>query len=384
MPAELLIAVGPGEWRAVLIEAGEPVELHVERGEGRERGSQHLGRVLRLAPNLAAALVDIGDERPAFLPMGETVPPGRRLAEGERVLVRIRREAQGGKAARLTMRVALDEPAAARAAVLDPPARLEPAAGFALGLARALPLAPQQIAADEHAALAEIRAAFPEASAAYRAAVEWPLDLDALIERALRPSLALPGGGTLHLEGTRAATLIDVDSGAAEPLAVNLAAAAAIAREVRLRNLGGGIVVDFIGLDGKGQRERVKAALAGAVAADPAGTQILGWTRLGHLELVRPRRGRPLAEIIAEPAGGAVAKTPLTLAFEALRALARASRAEPHREWRLAVAPAVAAAFAGPAAAALRELERQLGRPVEIAAGAAAAGAGEPFQLAPR
>ena len=368
MPAELLIAVGPGEWRAVLTEDGVPAELYVERGSRREIGSLHLGRVLRLAPNLSAALVDIGDERPAFLPLGEVMPAGRRLDEGARVAVQIRREAQGGKAARLTMRVALPPEIEARAASLAPPARLGPAAGFAEGLARALPLAPPRVAADDHAAISEIRAAFPDAEFRYLAALDWPVDLEVLFERALMPSLPLPGGGTLHIETTQAATLIDVDSGGAAAFAVNLEAAAAIACELRLRNIGGGIVVDFIGLDESGMRERVRAALARAVAPDPAAPQVLGWTRLGHLELVRPRRGRPLAEALLERAQGAFVKSAATLAFAALRAVLREARATPHGNWRLAVVPEVAAALAGPAAAALAELEQRLGRKLEIAA----------------
>lgn len=385
MPVELLIAAGPGEWRAVLVEDGAAVELYVERGEGREAGSLHLGRVLRLVPNLSAALVDIGDERPAFLPLGEARPGGARLDEGARVLVQIRREAQAGKAARLTMRPSLPEAhrhaIERRAAALDPPARLDPASGFAVGLARALPQEPQRVAADDRAAIPELRAAFPAAEVAYLAAPDWPLDPEALFDAALLPSLALPGGGTLHIETTQAATLIDVDSGTAAALAVNLEAAAAIARELRRRNIGGGIVVDFIGLDSRQQRERLRAALARALAPDPAQPRVLGWTRLGHLELVRPRRGRPLAEMLLESAPAALVKTAATIAFEALRALAREARAEPHRGWRLTLAPAVAAALRGPAAAALAGLEERLGRHIEIAAEPALAR--ERFQLSP-
>src|SRR6185437_5189866 len=95
---ELLIAAGAGEWRAALLEAEVPVELYVERGDRSELGSIHLGRMLRLLPGLGAALVDIGGDRPAFLPQREIMPRGRSLHEGERVLVQIRREAQAGKA----------------------------------------------------------------------------------------------------------------------------------------------------------------------------------------------------------------------------------------------------------------------------------------------
>jgi cold shock CspA family protein len=100
---QLLISAGPGEWRAALLETGVPVELFVERGDRSEAGSIHLSRVARLLPALGAALVDIGGGRPAFLPQSEVLPRGRRLHEGERVVVQVRREAQAGKAARVTM-----------------------------------------------------------------------------------------------------------------------------------------------------------------------------------------------------------------------------------------------------------------------------------------
>ena len=107
MDRVLLISARPGEWRAALLEAEAPVELYVERGDRSEAGSLYLGRVVRLLPALGAALVEIGGDRPAFLPQREVVPRGKRLHEGERVVVQIRREAQGGKAARVTMASAL-------------------------------------------------------------------------------------------------------------------------------------------------------------------------------------------------------------------------------------------------------------------------------------
>jgi Ribonuclease G/E len=255
---------------------------------------------------------------------------------------------------------------------LDPPAQLDPAPGFAAALALRLPGEPQQILADDPAVLRELRDVFPSADIAHRISEEWPVDLDALFDAALAPSLALPGGGSLHIEETRAAVLIDVDSGTPEggsaartALRVNLAAAAAIARQLRLRGLGGGIVVDFVGLEGSRPRERVRQAMAGALNGDPAQPQVLGWTRLGHLELVRPRRFRPLSEAMLDPQG--IGKNAVALAFEALRALHREARADPAANWRLAVSPAVAAAMHGPAAAALRALETRLGRRVAIA-----------------
>jgi Ribonuclease G/E len=101
-----------------------------------------------------------------------------------------------------------------------------------------------------------------------------------------------------------------------------------------------------------------------ALAGDPAPPQILGWTRLGHLEIVRPRRGRSLGAAMLDPRG--VGQSAVTLAFEALRALYREARARPAANWRLAVSPAVAAALRGPAAGGLSALEMRLGRSIAI------------------
>jgi ribonuclease G len=445
MPRDLLIAAGPGEWRAALLEDGEPVELRVERGDGAEIDSIYFGRIMALLPALGAALVDIGGERPSFLPQSEIFPRGTRLNEGAAVVVQIRREAQGGKAAQLTTGVTLRgrfveltagrqgitgadafstedrvrlaaatgdaaiglrlrqsapietlaeearilrgrwDDIVGRAARTEPPTRLHPAVGHAAALAAALP-PPQLVLVDQPAAVPAIRAAFPDAETALLPEEQWPIGLDALFDAALSPTVTLAGGGTLHIEPGRAATLIDVDSGtpatgSPQPtaLATDLAAAAAIARQIRMRNLAGGIVIDFVGLEDHRARERVRAALAAAVKSDPLQPQILGWTRLGHLELVRRRRARPFAELLLERT--APVKTAASVAYEALRALARAARAEPRQAWRLVAAPDVAAALVGEAAAALSALKQRLGRTIAIDVDPGSPR--ERFQLAP-
>ena len=373
MPGDLLIGAGPGEWRAAWVEQGAAVELYVERGDTAPAGSVHLGRVVRRTLGLDAVLVDIGYERPGFLPLGHAAD--QRLDEGARIIVQVRREAQQDKGARLSGRIAPHEAArlAKSAARLEPPAQLDPPPGFTRALALRLPDRPEHVLTDDAAILRELREAFPEAEIAHRTIEDWPLDLDAAFAAALTPSLALPGGGSIHIAETRAAVLIDVDTGTPDApsaeraaIAANLAAAKTIARQLRLRQLGGGIVIDFIGLEGRGARDRLRQAMAAALAGDPAQPQVLGWTRLGHFELVRPRRGRPLSEAMLE--AGSIGKSSAALAFEALRLLQREARARPAANWRLVVAPAVEAALRGIGAAGLHALETRLGRHIAIAA----------------
>jgi ribonuclease G len=383
LSADLLISAGPGEWRAAWVEGNEACELYVERGDTKPAGSRHLGRVVRVVPGLDAALVDIGDARPGFLPLRD-VPAGMTAEEGARIVVEVRREAWQDKAPRLTAKQAGgDAPALA-----NPPAQLFPAPGLAAALALRLPGLPGRVITDDAAILAELRGAFREAEITMLAAGDWPIDLDAAFEAALAPNLALRGGGRVHIEEARAATLIDVDTGTPETgsaeraaLAANRAAATLIAKQLRLRNIGGAVVIDFVGLarnaGRSGQREQVRHALETALAGDPAKPQLLGWTRLGHIELVRPRRGRSLADALLEP--GSRAKQPLAVAHEALRRLQREARANPAANWRLSTSPGVATALQGPAAAALRALESRLGRRIAIDA----APGQEDFDIAP-
>jgi Rne/Rng family ribonuclease len=266
-----------------------------------------------------------------------------------------------------------------QAAECRPPCRLDRQVGFAAALAARLPGRPHSVLADDPAAIPELRALFADVPVALAGPAATPIDIAAAIDAALHPEVALAGGGTLHIAETRAAVLIDVDSGTPERgtqhetgLAANRAAVREIARQLRLRNLGGAIVVDFVGLDGRGWRESVRAALVAALAGDPARPVALGWTRLGHFELTRPRRGRPLSETLLDPGletplGAAFRKSALTIAHEALAALLREARARPAANWQLRVPPSVAASFAADAAPARRALEERLGRAIALA-----------------
>ena len=121
--------------------------------------------------------------------------------------------------------------------------------------------------------------------------------LEDAIERALEPVLPLDGGGSLSLEETRAGIVIDVDGGGRKgALALNLEAAGAIAREVRLRGLGGLILIDFVDLDRAADRRRVERRLADGFAGDPAARRQLPVSPLGVVEMTRQRLGAPLAE----------------------------------------------------------------------------------------
>ena len=119
------------------------------------------------------------------------------------------------------------------------------------------------------------------------------------IEGLFHPYVVLPGGGTLIIEQTAALTAIDVNSGADKraPSAINLEAAREIARQIRLRNLGGMILIDFLKLKDEAARKQLQKELGGLFEEkDSCTVQIHGFTRLGLLEVTRSRRTPPLQE----------------------------------------------------------------------------------------
>jgi len=112
---------------------------------------------------------------------------------------------------------------------------------------------------------------------------------------------ALPGGGHLFIEPTRALVAVDVNTGADTSLAAgvkaNLACARELPRALRLRGLGGQITVDLAPMPRK-DRRGFETALRAAFRSDPDDTALAGWTPLGHYELQRKRSRMPLAETL--------------------------------------------------------------------------------------
>lgn len=207
----------------------------------------------------------------------------------------------------------------ARRAGLRPSALLHRDADPVLALLRDAGADIDEIVTDSRGAAETLRhrlgTALPELAGhvAFRPLRDWVPSLEEIVEQvdaALDPEVALPGGGFLLFEPGRTLTAIDVNSGGAaiegggrkaaarRLVDVNLAAAAEIARQLRLRNLGGIIVIDFIDVKGGPARARVVEALEAALAGDPAPCQIGAMSRFGLVEMTRRRRGASLSELL--------------------------------------------------------------------------------------
>lgn len=284
-------------------------------------GDVHVGRVTARIPAMAGAFVTLVDAE-GFLPDSAG---GAGLSEGMPVGVTITRTAQGGKGPRL-----------ARATVAaDGPVRLIARGPTPLDrLATAYPQAEIQV--DDLALFASLRPTYPNRIA--KVAIAFDDSLEARFESLGSPRAELPGGLVATITPTPALVAIDIDGGAstaerggkqAVQFAANRAALPALAREIRLRNLSGAILVDLAGVSAK-RRAGLGPDLSAALADDPARPRLLGFTALGLAEILRPRTGPPLHELLAGPHAAGLS---------ALRQVAR----QPLPRLRLRAAPAVIA-----------------------------------------
>ncbi|WP_169567600.1 ribonuclease E/G [Sneathiella limimaris] len=122
--------------------------------------------------------------------------------------------------------------------------------------------------------------------------------------------IALTGGGNITVEQTEALVAIDVNSGTSDmgggategPLSLNLVAAKEIARQIRLRNLSGILIIDFLRLQEKEARQALNDALSRYIVDDPATVRLIGFTSLGLFEMTRQRTRPSLAHLLSLPA----------------------------------------------------------------------------------
>lgn len=131
--------------------------------------------------------------------------------------------------------------------------------------------------------------------------------LETALSRALSEKVWLKSGGSLVLQPTEALVSIDVNTGKFDGkkrleetfFKINLEAAEEIAVQLRLRNLSGIIIVDFIDMEEEAHREQLLKAFAAALADDPVKVNLLGFTRLNLMELTRKKVRKPLHELLA-------------------------------------------------------------------------------------
>lgn len=203
--------------------------------------------------------------------------------------------------------------------------------------------------------------------------------IDDEIERALARRVDLKSGGYLVVDQTEAMTTIDVNTGGFVGtrsfddtiFKTNLEAAQAIARQLRMRNLGGIIIVDFIDMASAEHREAVLAEFQRALARDRTRMTMSGFTQLGLVEMTRKRTRESLAHILCEPCptchGRGSMKTARTVCYEILREVVREWRqfGDTH-EFRVLASQAVVDLFLEDESQALALLSDFIAKPVSL------------------
>jgi ribonuclease G len=204
--------------------------------------------------------------------------------------------------------------------------------------------------------------------------------VDDEIARALERKVPLKSGGYLVLDQTEAMTTIDVNTGAyvghrnleETIFRTNLEAAQAIARQVRLRNLGGIIIVDFIDMEEEDHRAQVLFALERALQNDHARNQITEVSRLGLVEMTRKRTRESLEHVLCQPCptcqGRGSVKTPESVCYEIFRDVLRQARQFEFQELLVLAHAEVLDLLVDEEAAGLAALEALTGKPIRLQA----------------
>ena len=199
------------------------------------------------------------------------------------------------------------------------------------------------------------------------------------IEKALSRRVELKSGGYLIIDQTEAMTTIDVNTGGFVGsrnfddtiFKTNLEAAHAIARQLRLRNLGGIIVLDFIDMQSDAHRAAVLEEFKRALARDRTRITVSGFTTLGLVEMTRKRTRESLAHVLCEPCptcgGRGEVKTADTVCYEVLREILREARAfNEAREFRILASQNVIDRFLEEEAPSLEMLASFIGKRVSV------------------
>ncbi|NAW86389.1 ribonuclease G [Photobacterium halotolerans] len=203
-------------------------------------------------------------------------------------------------------------------------------------------------------------------------------DTENEIQRALDRKVELKSGGYLIIDQTEAMTTVDINTGAfvgrrnleETIFNTNIEATKAIARQLRLRNLGGIIIIDFIDMASEEHRRRVLTALEQALSYDRVKTNINGFTQLGLVEMTRKRTRESIEHVLCGTCptceGRGTVKTVDSVCYEILREITRVNRAYDADRFVAYVSPAVAETLAGEEYHALAELEVFIGKQVEV------------------
>ncbi|MEG3110468.1 MULTISPECIES: ribonuclease G [Pantoea] len=203
-------------------------------------------------------------------------------------------------------------------------------------------------------------------------------DVENEIQRSLDRKVELKSGGYLIIDQTEAMTTIDINTGAfvghrnldETIFNTNVEATQAIARQLRLRNLGGIIIIDFIDMSNEDHRRRVLHSLESALNKDRVKTGISGFSALGLVEMTRKRTRESIEHVLCEDCpvckGRGTLKTVETVCYEVMREIVRVHHAYDADRFLVYVSPTVGEALKTDESHALAEVEIFVGKQVKV------------------
>ncbi|QGG47248.1 Rne/Rng family ribonuclease [Heliorestis convoluta] len=382
----MVVQAKDNEVMAAILEKNRLVELywHDPRRQ-RLEGNIYKGRIVQILPGMAAAFVDIGIRKNAYLPLMDLIDT--EVTEGDEIIVQVTKEEIGRKGPRIRGKISLpgrylvltpfedqiglskriEDPAERRRllAIAQALTSSEKGAGVIVRTVAAgmnekvlekdfqnLRFLWKQITEKslsekapvllfQECALLEttLRDLFDtkvekihlNQRTLYEQMIFWaqqyevPLqnklileevpdlfqryNLYSQIQKALSPRVYLPSGGYLVIEGTEALTVVDVNTGryvgdhnlAETVRRTNLEAAEEVARQLRLRNIGGMIIIDFIDMIDEEHRQEVVVQLKEGLSYDKVKTEVFGFTALGLLEMTRKKTRETLSSLLESP-----------------------------------------------------------------------------------
>jgi len=198
------------------------------------------------------------------------------------------------------------------------------------------------------------------------------------IQKSLQPKVQLKSGGHLVIDQTEAMTTVDVNTGAfvghrnleETIFKTNLEATIAIARQLRLRNLGGIIIIDFIDMVNDEHKDQVLRSLERGLEKDHAKSHISQVSALGLVQMTRKRTRESLEHVLCEPCptcdGRGSVKTPETIVYEIFREILRESRQFDAQTFLVLAAQCVVDLLLDEESASVAELETFIGKPIKF------------------
>jgi ribonuclease G len=203
-------------------------------------------------------------------------------------------------------------------------------------------------------------------------------NIDEEIRRALARRVDLKSGGYLIIDQTEALTTVDVNTGGFVGVRnfddtifkTNLEAAGAIARQLRLRNLGGIVIADFIDMTRADHQDSVLAEFRKQLARDRVRTTVSGFTQLGLVEMTRKRTRESLAHVLCEPCptceGRGILKTARSVCYDILREVLREARQFDPKEFRIVANASVVEMLLDEESQHLAGLSEFIGKPISL------------------